>query len=192
MKALKVTTLLLLYFIQSLVYAQDGIIPNDLEGQATGFRNDTNSDEGLFSMESICKKLFETRSFDTKDRDKSGKASAQLGSFWIHENILYYTLKINNRSNINYDIDFIRFYVRDLKTAKRTVTQERELDPAYSYGTDDNTIQGQGSGQFVFALEKFPITKDQAFFIEIYEKNGGRHLYLKAKQSHIENAKLFR
>lgn len=192
MKALKFTTLLLLYFIQPILYAQDGFNPIEVEGQAFGFRNDVNSDENLLSMESICKRLYEIRNFDTKDRDKSGKASAQLGSFWIYENTLYYTLKINNRSNINYDVDFIRFYVRDLKTAKRTVSQERELDPTYSYGTNDMGIEGQGSGQYVFALDKFPITKDQALFIEIYEKNGGRHLYLKAKQSHIENAKSFR
>lgn len=191
MKILKFTALLMLYLIQPIAYAQDRIIPIETGVERTAHQRKSNSDEDRYSLENICRKLYGIGKFDTSDRDKNGKASAQLGSFWVYGNTLFYKLKVNNQSNINYDIDFIRFYVRDLKTAKRTVTQEWELYPSYSYGTHDKTVDAQSSGQYVFALDKFPITKDKALFIEVYEKNGGRHLYLRAKQSDIENAKSF-
>lgn len=188
MKALKLFMLLLLYIIQPIAYAQDSVISLANESQSSGHRVEEDTYENIYSKENICKRIYGQRNFNKVDRDKSGKISARLGGFQIRDNTLYYKVKIENRSNINYDIDFIHFYVRDLETAKRTVTQERELETVYSYGTGNNTVEGQHSEQYVFALDKFPITKDKALIMEIYEKNGGRHLYLKAKQSDIENA----
>lgn len=127
--------------------------------------------------------------FSSISGDKNGKVNSQLGDIAISGNTFYYKLRIKNRSNINYDIDFIHFYVRDLKTAKRTVTQEQELYPINFYGDEHKTVAGQHAQQYVFALKKFPLSKDKSLFIEIYEKNGGRHLYLKVKQSDIENAR---
>ncbi|MBC8053815.1 MAG: DUF4138 domain-containing protein [Sphingobacteriaceae bacterium] len=121
--------------------------------------------------------------------DKSSKVKGSLGSISISGNNIFYKLKVKNRSNIGFDIDFIRFYVRDLKTAKRTVTQEAEIYPVSSYGTDLKCIEGRSAGVYVFALNKFPVSKDKALFVEIYEKNGARHLSLKASKSDIENAR---
>ncbi|WP_165870341.1 DUF4138 domain-containing protein [Albibacterium bauzanense] len=180
--------LLLLYIIQPIAYAQDSVISLSNASQSSDYRVEKDTYESIYSKENICKRIYGQRNFNKVDRDKSGKISAQLGGFQIRDNTLYYKVKIENRSNINYDIDFIRFYVRDLETAKRTVTQERELETVHSYGTGNNTVEGQHSEQYVFALDKFPITKDKALIMEVYEKNGGRHLYLKAKQSDIENA----
>lgn len=144
--------------------------------------------KSISSLFNISERIASERKFHTIDRDKSGKVNSRLASVVISDNTLFYKLDIRNESNINYDIDFIRFYVRDLKIAKRTVTQEQEIYAVYSYGLEDKTIEGQQSGQYVFAVDKFPLSKDRALFIEVYEKNGGRHLYLKAKRSDIERA----
>src|SRR5690606_34620299 len=189
MKALKFCMLLLFYIIQPIAYAQDSVISLSNVSQSSDHRVEKDTYESIYSKENICKRIYGQRNFNKVDCDKSGKVSARLSGFQIRDNTLYYKVTIKKQSNINYDIDFIRFYVRDLETAKRTVTQERELDTVHSYGTGNNTVEGQHSEQYVFALDKFPITKDKALIMEVYEKNGGRHLYLKAKQSDIENAR---
>lgn len=122
-------------------------------------------------------------------RDKSSKVKGSLGSISIAGNSIFFKARVTNRSNIGFDIDFIRFYVRDLKTAKRTVTQETEIYPSNTYGTEQKTIEGKSTGIYVFTLNKFPVSKDKALFVEIYEKNGARHLTLKASQANIENAR---
>ena len=141
------------------------------------------------STSEICKTIAAGRKANMVSRDKNNKVISDLENITISGNQLFYKLRIKNRSNIGFDVDFIRFYVRDLKTAKRTVTQEIEIQPAYSYGTGDNSIEGKSSNVYVFAFEKFPLSPDKAFFIEVYERNGGRHQYLKVKPSDIFNAR---
>ncbi|MFB5946393.1 DUF4138 domain-containing protein [Albibacterium profundi] len=140
-------------------------------------------------IDEIAKMVFRNPMFHRISKDKNGKVKAKVGDITVSDNTLFYKVRLINQSNINFDIDFIRFFIRDLNVAKRTVTQERKLTPVSSYGVFDRTIEGNTRGQFVFALEKFAIAKDQALFIEIYEKKGGRHLYLKIKRSDIENAR---
>lgn len=144
------------------------------------------------SLSNACSLIVKSRNFQTIRRDKSGRMTGKLGQIAISADTIFYRIKIKNKSNINYDIDFIRLYVRDVKTAKRTVTQELEVYPIYSYGLDDDTIEGRSSSQYVFALNKVPLSKNKALFIELYEKDGGRHMYLKAEGADLENARLIK
>ena len=144
------------------------------------------------AIESISQRIAKNKKFNRVTHDKNSKMKSALGSIAISGNTLFYKIRLSNRSNISYDIDFIRFYVRDLTRAKRTVTQEQEIYPVGSYGLDAPGIEGKSRGTFVFAFNKFPITRDKALFVEVYEKNGGRHLYLKVKQKDIENARVIK
>ena len=121
--------------------------------------------------------------------DANGKVKVQLSKVLIVGDSLFFKLKIVNRSNLNYEIDFIRFYVRDLKTSKRTVTQEQELYPIAYIDMQNNALKAGTSLNDVFVLKQFPISKTSALFIEVYEKSGSRHLYIKVKQKHILKAK---
>jgi len=144
------------------------------------------------AIESISQRIAKNKKFNRVTHDKNSKMKSALGCIAISGNTLFYKIRLSNRSNISYDIDFIRFYVRDLTRAKRTVTQEQEIYPVGSYGLDTPGIEGKSSGTLVFAFNKFPITRDKALFVEVYEKNGGRHLYLKVKQKDIENARVIK
>jgi hypothetical protein len=42
----------------------------------------------------------------------------------------------------------------------------------------------------VFAFRRFSLTEDQALNIEIYERNGNRHLYLQIKQKDLDDLKI--
>jgi len=141
------------------------------------------------SLTAISERIANRKDFKNTAGAKERRISADLGTINIVNDQLFFRLKIKNGSNINYDIDFIRFYVRDLKTAKRTVTQEREISPIITYGFDSKTVLGKHSRQYVFGLKKFGLARDKALFVEVYEKNGARHLYLKVKQADIEEAK---
>jgi len=144
------------------------------------------------TVANISSKIAIGTSNKTATHTKNGQVRSEVNNIAVFDNKLFYKLLLKNGSNISYDIDFVHFYVRDLKTAKRTVTQDKEIYPMYSLSTENSTIAGKSKGIYVYAFDKFPITKDQALFIEVYEKNGGRHQTLKVKQKKIENAQLIK
>lgn len=111
-----------------------------------------------------------------------------LNGLFIRQNIMYYQIKLVNRSNINYDIDQLRFFISDQKKSKRTATQELEIEPLYVH-QDTLTILGQNENDLVFALPKFTIPDKKHLIIQIMEKKGGRHLELKVKNRAIVGSK---
>ena len=112
--------------------------------------------------------------------------AAVIGTY-IKNDIIYYQLRIKNHSPIDYDIEVLRFYIRDKKKGKRTAVQENELKPLYVSG---NIAQVKSFNQniIVVALDKFTIPDKKFMGIQIMEKNGGRHLMMKLNNKDILKA----
>ena len=125
----------------------------------------------------------------TMHRTSSSKwdVCISLSGIFIKANTIFYQVAIRNYSPIDYDIDFIKFYIRDKKKAKRTAMQEIELKPVYSAG-NIKTVKAYQKTMAVFALEKFIIPDAKYLAIEMMEKNGGRNLLLKISNKNIMKA----
>ncbi|MBX2943776.1 MAG: conjugative transposon protein TraN, partial [Cyclobacteriaceae bacterium] len=119
------------------------------------------------------------------------KIGLSLNGIYIRDNIIFYHFRISNSSNINYDIDFLRFFVQDKAKVKRTASQEVDMKPVYVYG-DDQQIVANTVQDIVYALEKFTIPDAKLLHIEMFEKNGGRNLELSIRNKTIVNAKLIK
>jgi len=99
---------------------------------------------------------------------------------FIHNDLLHYRISIANDTHISYDIDQLRFFVRDKKKAKRTASQEVEIVPLQVY-KETRKVPAQSLSQFVCVLPKFTIPDDKNLIIELIEHSGGRHLQLVLK-----------
>lgn len=113
-----------------------------------------------------------------------------LSGLYIKENILFFHLHAQNKSNINYDIDFVRFYVKDKKIAKRTSSQQLEVFPLHVYQRKPGSIAGKSSLDQVYVLEKITIPDNKVLLVEFFEKKGGRHKSFLVESSDIVNARL--
>lgn len=99
----------------------------------------------------------------------------EVSGIFINEDVLYLRVVFENKSKINYDIDQLRFFIRDQRKSKRTASQEIEIQPLYS--TSSSTVIPYKSEIIkVFALEKFTIPENKYLTLQLIEKNGGRHL----------------
>ncbi|SHN19484.1 Bacteroides conjugative transposon TraN protein [Flavobacterium xinjiangense] len=128
--------------------------------------------------------------FYEKNKIRGGKENRheikfQLNGIFIQNDIMYFRLIVENSSKIKYDIDQLRFFIRDSKRVKRTATQEIEIKPTYILN-DVAAIEGESENTFVFALSKFTIPEDKYLAIQLMEKNGGRHMELDVKNKKIE------
>jgi conjugative transposon TraN protein len=110
-----------------------------------------------------------------------------LGGVYIKDDILYLQIDLENRSAINYTVDQLRFYTKDLKKAKRTAAQQVQFQPLQVSG--NATVIGSKSAQtVVVALPKFTIPDQKIFVIEMMEKDGGRNLSIRIKNKFLIRA----
>jgi len=120
-------------------------------------------------------------------RDRSYDMEAKVSGIYIKGQVIYYQLSLINTSPIDYDINFLRFYIRDKKRSKRTASQENEMVPLYVTG-NTTTVKGCSHNTIVVALEKFTVPDAKFLAIEINEHSGGRHLLLKVHNNKIIKA----
>ena len=102
----------------------------------------------------------------------------KLNGIYIHENVLYFSMQMENETPINYDIESLRLFLRDRKGNKRTAQQEISIFPLYSYG-NDALIEANSSQRLVIAVPKFTIPDQKNCIIQLREGGGGRHLEFK-------------
>lgn len=125
---------------------------------------------------------------DLKIMDHSGLASLTLNGIYTERDLIFFRFLLSNRSNLSYQSESLRFFIRDKKQVKRAALQERELIPVLTQG-DINTVPGKAYSTFVIAVSKFTIPDKKYLDIRLTEKDGGRHLNLKVKNKTIVKVK---
>jgi conjugative transposon TraN protein len=112
----------------------------------------------------------------------------ELLGIYIHNDLLYYQLRVANNSNVGYDVSGLRLSVRDKKVSKRTAVQELEVLPAYVHG-NILKLEGNSESVLVYAVAKHTIPDKKYLAIQLMEKNGGRHLQLKVRNRILVKAR---
>lgn len=113
----------------------------------------------------------------------------KLLGLYSKENLLYAQVVLRNHTNIAYDVDQFRFYIKDKQQGRRTASQETDQLPLYVYGSPQ-TIKANTSQTIVVALSKFTIPDKKQFIVELTEKNGGRNLCLKINNHRLMQSRL--
>lgn len=116
------------------------------------------------------------------------KMDARIPNIYVKDNLMYLKIRVENQSNINYDMDYIRFFITDEKVAKQTSRQELEILPLYIYNEPLRQVKGNEFVEKVFVFQKFTIPNDKTVRTVIGEKNGGRTLNFKLKNKDIMQA----
>jgi hypothetical protein len=141
----------------------------------------------LNNQPSVFEKIAIKKRFLSGPKDSKYEMLFRLSGVYIEKNIIYYQLELQNRSNISYDVDMLRFFIRDKQQSKRTASQELEQFPLYVYG-NTGSVEGQSKKIIVVALPKFTIPDKKLLYIQLTEKNGGRNLQLKIRNRNIIEA----
>jgi conjugative transposon TraN protein len=141
------------------------------------------SKDVLFSMENENQKKIEQLAslVLSKKKKTSGLKKSkfqirlEVNGIFIDHDVLYLRVVFENKSKINYDIDQLRFFIRDQRKSKRTASQEIEILPLYTTSSSA-VIPYKSEVIKVYALEKFTIPENKYLTLQLIEKNGGRHL----------------
>lgn len=141
------------------------------------------------SVESFAKGILDNPRTMRSVRDKNWDIVTEVTGIYVKESILYYQLQLTNQSPLNFDIEVIRFFVKDKKRAKRTSIQEKELTPVHVVG-NTKQVGAYGSTTIVLAFEKLTIPDKKYLGIQIMERNGGRHLAMRLGNKKLLQARI--
>lgn len=119
------------------------------------------------------------------------KFEMSLANLYVKGDFMFFVFDIKNFSNIDYDIDFLKCFLRDMKKVKNSIQQEVLYDPVYQKDFEKK-ILGKSENRFVLAFRKFTIPDDKMFEIEMFEKGGGRHMKLTILNEYILRAELLK
>jgi|GEM_PF-185030 len=119
----------------------------------------------------------------------NGKVDFAIHNIMVKDGTLFFKMSLTNNSQINYTIDFIRFYIQDAKRTKKTALQQLELTPLFYFNYQPEVRYHQ-SHVFTAALEKFTIPDKKICIIEIQEAGGGRHFFYKLHNKHLLDAQV--
>jgi conjugative transposon TraN protein len=113
-----------------------------------------------------------------KLNDESFGIKMDVKGLYIHNDVLYFQIELQNNSTVNYDVQLLRFFIADRKKIKRTASQEVDLSPLF-IGGDAEHIPGGSTQTIVVALPKFTIPDKKYLALQLMERNGGRNISLK-------------
>jgi conjugative transposon TraN protein len=119
--------------------------------------------------------------------DRKWNIRAAINGIYIHSGVLFFHLQLVNQSPIDYEVDLSRFFIRDKRKAKRTAVQENDLQSVYVTG-NITKVNAFSTATAVVALNKFTIPDAKQMWVQIMEKNGGRHLQLKITNNDLMHA----
>ena len=111
-----------------------------------------------------------------------------LRGIFIHDEVIFFRLRLSNHSNIPYDVSQFSFYIRDNSQSKRTASQDLGLTPIFFSG-DHAKLEGRTKEDLVVGLRKFTIPDHKALYIVLKEKNGGRLLRLRIRNQLLIKAR---
>ncbi|MEQ9221066.1 MAG: DUF4138 domain-containing protein [Cyclobacteriaceae bacterium] len=112
-----------------------------------------------------------------------------IGTIAYDKSFIYLTVIVENDATIDYNLDFIKFFIESKTGAKKKTDYEEELVPVGEL-IKETTVSKDEVQKYVFAFEKFTITKEKELRVEIWESEGDRNSILNVKSKYILNARL--
>ena len=88
----------------------------------------------------------------------------------FHKDALYFVLKIDNRSSIDYDLSLLDISVETRKKGKKKSMQKLVTKSVYKYRVPEKVAKGEDT-RFVYVLPKFSIAEDKVVVIDLKEQN---------------------
>ena len=132
-------------------------------------------------------------SYLVKRRQQIGKLKKRRDGIILKvENIvfdkeeLYFVMTIENKSSLDYDVNFLNLTIQTRKKGKKKSLQSLYLEPVFKYNLPLKIKENQ-TIKLVYVVPKFSISDERLVLLELNEKNGERNLKLKISDKTINN-----
>ena len=104
------------------------------------------------------------KTFISDEQGTVGSVRMEVQNILSKDDNILLTLKMKNKSSLNYEVELLKAYIRDSETNKRDLVQEVEVKPKYVYVLSESKTKkkiGEAKGEYriVLLFNKFAIAK---------------------------------
>jgi len=138
------------------------------------------------TLQKVAEKISETKIIHVK-KDRDNEMELELNGIYINHDVFYFRIQLKNNSNVSYDLDDIKFSIKDKQRSKRTATHEMEVQSIYRYGSLTK-VPSNSTAMCIIVLPKFTLPDSKYLSVQVLEKDGSRNLNLSLKNRHILKA----
>ncbi len=141
-------------------------------------------------------KSYAKKCYENNERNMNGvgtffkRTIFELYSIYVDEENIYFVLDVKNTSEIDYNIDFVKFVVRNKKKSlKASSIQEETVPTLYIYEENKHLVTGLTNERLVYVFKKFTIHPTKLLHVELWEKGGDRKVEFILNSSELLKAK---
>ena len=117
------------------------------------------------------------------------KLRITLNNIYTIKGFFFIDVSIRNKTNIEYDVDQIRFKIEDKRHTKATNFQQIEVEPVLSINEGETFVKEYRN---IYVFEKFTFPDEKVFTVEVSEKQiSGRTVILRIDYADVLNADAF-
>lgn len=136
--------------------------------------------------EKICSYLVERKQRIGRLKKRKSDVVLRVENIVFDKEELYFVIHIENKSSLDYDLNYLNFGIETRQKGKRKSSQTIYQEPVFRYGMTARIKEG-GTEKLVYVLPKFSLGDDRRVILEMDEKNGGRNIKLQVPPKYINN-----
>jgi hypothetical protein len=139
-------------------------------------------------LQHCCEKIRKTGPSLYFPGDHNGKMRFRVLGIYSHGPTLFFWLRLNNRSPLDYEVDSVRFCITGAGRLSEA-SPPKNLLPVY-VDAPATTVPGYRRTATIYALPRFTLPPGRQLQIIVWERNGGRQLRIQAGNGMLERARL--
>ncbi|MDQ1090470.1 conjugative transposon protein TraN [Siphonobacter sp. SORGH_AS_1065] len=142
-------------------------------------------------LEAMATKVLKKKGFIRDVGTNKLKMEFKLDGIYVKQKIMFITIEIENNSEIDYDVDFFKFFLKDRDVTKRMASQEIEVVPQTRFPMPKQSVSipHRTSTKVCFPFQLITFGEDKLLECQMYESKGGRHLRFEFGNQTILRAK---
>lgn len=150
-----------------------------------------NSEKSKPSIEKACVEILKKSGYIyTRNVDRMKNVLMSVKGIYSDKQNVYIRLQIDNKSNIQYDIEALTFYVQADVKGVATTQEQTQLLPIYIHNMMSH-IKPKNRLEIVCVFSRFTIGLEKVLVASLIEKNGERNLYLEIDNTLILGAQRY-
>jgi conjugative transposon TraN protein len=108
------------------------------------------------------------------------------------EDVMFLVIGLENRSKLDYELDFIQLHVSQFKKAgESSAAQDVPIDAIKLFDVKETMVVRKGELTKVIAVNRLTLEKDRQLLVQVGEKDGGRLITLAIGPEELSAAKPF-